>query len=62
MPSAYEGTDIISSLPKAGISCGECDKFNMGKNVIPQRYLKNNYEHHFKILEFIHENVKAVVT
>jgi len=36
------------------------DKFNMEKKiVIPQRYLKNNYENHFKILEFIHENIKS---
>ena len=29
--------------------------------IIPKRYVKSNYEYHFKILEYIHKNIKELV-
>ena len=38
------------------------DRSNFKKEiVIPQRYVKGNYEYHFKILEYIHKNIKELV-
>ena len=29
--------------------------------IIPKRYVKGNYKYHFKILEYIHKNIKELV-